>query len=148
MDRPWGSHSVLGWNDPIYMYTKLPHTSVVRSLMCRAETLSSSGVSRTQEEKRVQESLQRNGYPARFVQRHSLPIPSQNEERTVQASVTIPYIHGLSQSIRRVLTPLDINVTFRPFQNHEAEAIVHPKDPVPEWKRKGVVYSIPCNECP
>ena len=87
-------------------------------------------------------------YPARFVQRHSLPEPSQDEERTVQASVTIPYIHGLSQSIRRVLTPLDINVTFRPFQNPEAEAIVHPKDPVPEWKRKGVVYSIPCNECP
>ena len=56
--------------------------------------------------------------------------------------MTIPYIHGLSQSIGRVLTPLDINITFRPFQNLR-QKLVHPKDPVPEWKRKGVVYSIP-----
>ena len=65
----------------------------------------------------------------------------------MQPSVTIPYIHGLSQSICRVLTPLDINVTFRPFQTLR-QKVVHPKDPVPECKRKGVVYSIPCNECP
>ena len=35
--------------------------AVVRTLMCRAETLSSSGVSRAQEEVRVQHSLRKNG---------------------------------------------------------------------------------------
>ena len=69
--------------------------AVVGSLKCSAETLSSSGVSRVQEEKHVQESLQRNGYPTAFVLRHSLPQPGQGEERTAQAPVTIPYIHGL-----------------------------------------------------
>ena len=61
--------------------------------------------------------------------------------------MTIPYIHGLSQSIRRVLSPLAIKVTFRPFRTHKQE-LVHPKDPVPEKQRKGGVYSIPCGECP
>ena len=125
----------------------LPLPGLTPQLTLETSWVSSSGVSRTQEEKCVQESLQRNGYHARFVQRHSLPKPSQDEERTAQASVTIPYIHGLSQSIHRVLTPLDINVTFRHFQTLR-QKLVHPKDPVPEWKRKGVVYSIPCNECP
>ena len=63
--------------------------AVVRSLMCRAEALSSPGVSRTQKEKCVQESFERNGYTARFVQRHNLPKPSQDEEQTVQTSVTV-----------------------------------------------------------
>ena len=58
--------------------------AVVGSLKCSAETLSSSGVSRVQEE-HVQVSLQRNGYPTAFVLRHSLPQPGQGEERTAQA---------------------------------------------------------------
>ena len=44
--------------------------AVVRTLMCRAETLSSSGVSRAWEE-RVQQSLQKNGYPVAFITRQS-----------------------------------------------------------------------------
>ena len=117
--------------------------AVVRSLMCRAETLSSSGVNWTQEEKRVQESLQRNGYPARFVQRHSLLKPSQDEEQTAQASVTIPYIHGLSQSIRRVLTPPGHQRYLPLLPNPEAEATT-PKGPPPrvEEKRRGLQHSL------
>ena len=37
--------------------------AVVRTLMCRAEALSPSGVSRVQEEKLVSQALQGNGYP-------------------------------------------------------------------------------------
>ena len=40
-----------------------------------------------------------------------------------------------------------IKVTVRPFQTLKQE-VVHLKDPVPEKQRKGVVYSIPCGECP
>ena len=37
--------------------------AVVRTLMTRANTLSSSGVERVQEEKQIVEALQENGYP-------------------------------------------------------------------------------------
>ena len=74
------------------------------------------------------------------------PVP-RNEEQTAWASVTIPYIHGLSQSIHRVLSPLAIKVTFRPLRTLKQE-LVRPKDPVAEKQRKGVVYSILCGVCP
>ena len=41
---------------------------------------------------------------------------------------------------------LAINVTFCPFQTLRQE-LVNLKDPVPEGKRKEVIYSIHCNEC-
>ena len=122
--------------------------TVVRTLMCRAETLSSLGVSRAHEEERVQQSLWKNGYPATFIPRHSLPQPvQQSQEQTARATVTFPYRHGLSQSSRRVLSHLAIKVTFRPFWTLKQE-LVHPKDPVPEKQRKGTVYSMPCGKCP
>ena len=45
--------------------------AVVRTLMCRAEALSSSGVSRAQEEKLVPQALQGNGYPKGFIHKHT-----------------------------------------------------------------------------
>ena len=56
-------------------------------------------------------------------------------------------ISGLSESIRWILSPVSIQVSFRPLKNLKQE-YVHPKDPVPLSKRKGVVYSIPCAQCP
>ena len=104
--------------------------AVVRTLMGRAETLSSSGVSRVQEKKRIQDSLWRNGYPTAFITKHTLLQQGQwSEEQATRASVTIPYIHGLSQSIRRVLSSLAIKVTFRPLRTLRQE-LVNPKDPM------------------
>ena len=45
--------------------------AVVKTWMGRAETLSSSGVSRVQEEKRIQDSLRRNGYPTAFISQNT-----------------------------------------------------------------------------
>ena len=83
--------------------------------------------------------------PIHVVTRKHLHISSfssitTNYVQTTQASVTIPYIHDLSQSICRVLSPLIIKVTVRPFQTLKQE-LVHLKDPVPEKQRKGVMYS-------
>ena len=90
--------------------------AVIRTLMCRAETFSFTGVSQAQKEECVQQSLQKNGYRIAFITRPSLsqPVP-RNEEQTPWTSVSILYIHGLSQSICRLLSPLAIKVTFRPF---------------------------------
>ena len=53
---------------------------VVRTLMCQAETLSSSGVNHVQKEKHIQDSLWTNGYPAVFITKHTLPQQGQRSE--------------------------------------------------------------------
>ena len=118
---------------------------VVRTLMCRAEALSSSGVivSRAQEEKLVSQALQGNGYPKGFIHKHTCPQPDRwtPHNQVTRGSVTLSYISGLSKSIRRVLAPLAIQVTFRPYRTLRQE-LVHPKDTVPGNRRKGAVYSV------
>ena len=122
--------------------------SVVRTLMSRAESLSSSAVSRVQEEKHVMEALQKNGYPKGFIKKQTCPRGDETSQcDETCTTLTLPYIKGLSESIRRILSPLSIRVMFRPFTTLR-QMLVHPKDPVPVSKRKGVVYSIPCAECP
>ena len=122
--------------------------AVVRALMTRAENLSSSGVERTEEEKRVTDALRGNDYSSGFIQKHT--ITSRRKEgveiERPKTTLTLPYIRGLSEAIRRILTSLGVKVVFRPLRTLH-QMLVRPKDPVPIEERKGVVYSIPCLEC-
>ncbi|MDA8010189.1 MAG: GIY-YIG nuclease family protein, partial [Alphaproteobacteria bacterium] len=122
--------------------------AVIRTLMTRANTLSSSGVERVQEEKQIVEALQENGYPPSFVHKHSHPRRPRREmdDQKPRTTLTLPYIAGLSEAVRRILAPLEIKVAFRP-QSTLRSLLVHPKDPVPMDQRKGVVYSVPCDGC-
>ena len=94
-------------------------------------------------------ALQRNGYPISFISRHTVPTKSSQvpDSSGWRASLTLPYLGGLLESLRRVLSPLAIQVTFRPLRTLRQE-LVHPKDLALINRRKGVVYSIPCAECP
>ena len=69
------------------------------------------------------------------------------QDSETHAILTLPYVSGLSKSIMQILGPLSIRVSFRPLRILKQE-LVHPKDPIPVSKRQGVVYSIPCAECP
>ena len=108
--------------------------SVVKTSMNRASELSSNDVVRVTEEERVVDALKQNGHPMRFIQRHSrsskLPRPAEDDRRLPRTSLTLPYISGLSETVRRILGPLDIRVAFRPHSTLRHQ-LVHPKDPVP-----------------
>ena len=54
--------------------------------MCRAEAISSSGVSCVQEEKLVYQALQGKDYPKGFIHKH---ICSQPDQRTPRDQVTM-----------------------------------------------------------
>ena len=68
------------------------------------------------------------------------------EVKRPKTTLTLPYIKGLSEAIRHVLTSLGVNVVFRPLWTL-CQMLVHLKDPVPVEECKEVVYSIPCVEC-
>ena len=109
--------------------------AVVRILMSRANTLSSSGVQWV--EKKILDALKENGYPSSFICKHSCPTRYRQEvdARRPRTTVTLPYINGLSKAVRRIPTQLDIKVVFRPLSTLR-HMLVHLKDPVPLDQQK------------
>ena len=93
-------------------------------------------------------TLRRNGSPRRFISRNckkrvrsDVPVSPDPV-----ATVCLPYVKGLSEAIRRVLTPLNIRVGFKPPPCLR-DILTNVKDPVPVGSRSDVVYRIPCGEC-
>ena len=67
-------------------------------------------------------------------------------KREPRATVTLPYVRGLAEPIKRMLEEVDIRVRFRPNTTLRM-LLVKPKDPVPVERRTGIVYQIPCKDC-
>jgi hypothetical protein len=74
---------------------------------------------------------------------------SPTDESKWKSMAVIPYIRGrgVSESLRRILTPLDVRVCFRPATIIK-QLLSHPNDPTPDLQRSEVVYTIPCTNCP
>ena len=128
--------------------------AVIKILFTRASSLSSSLVERSTEETHVTQALRMNGYPTCLIQRSvthlghrpGLVTTNTTPELPPKSTVTLPYIQGLSESIKRVLEKLDIQVRFRPDQTLR-RLLVKPKDSVPPDRVNGVVYRVPCKDC-
>ena len=63
-----------------------------------------------------------------------------------KSAAVLPYVRGLSESIRRVLTRLDIRVCFKPSTSLR-RLFSSPKDRPPDMDLSSVVYKIPCAKC-
>ena len=122
--------------------------AVVKTLIKRAEVISSSPALLEEECTRICQSLSINNYPHGFVCRRSQSKPScqVSSEHRHKPFVVIPYVRGLSEAIKRLLSCVDIRVLHRPHTTLHHE-LVHPKDPSPIAEKSGVVYSIPCSTC-
>ena len=68
------------------------------------------------------------------------------EQIEKQTTVTLPYIQGLSEPIKRILEQLKVTVRFRPDSTLR-KLLVRPKDPVLPTSLNSVVYRIPCKDC-
>ena len=66
--------------------------------------------------------------------------------QTPVKSITIPYIRGVSEGIRRVLSDLEVRVAFRPHSSLQRH-LTKVKDTLPAEKKANVVYKIPCSTC-
>ena len=56
-------------------------------------------------------------------------------------------IKGLSEKIAKVCVPLGVKPIFRPKKTLKRE-LMQVKNRTPEQKQTGVVYEIPCKDCP
>ena len=75
--------------------------------------------------------LQRNGFPKGFIQKQTCRRADRDsmQDSETHATLTLPYVSGLSESIRQIFSPLSIQVSFRPLRTLK-QKLVHLKDPV------------------
>ena len=88
-----------------------------------------------------------NGYPRELVIKNWKPTARPHRPEvsdTPKVKVILPYVQHLSETIRRILTPLGIYTCFRPHHTLH-RTLVHLKDPTPLRQRTGVVYRISCS---
>ena len=93
-------HKATHTNQPLSFRSHHPtahKVAVVRTLMTRADNLSSSGVERTEEEKQVTDALRGNGYPSGFIRKHTIPSRRREEveNERPRTTLTLPYISCL-----------------------------------------------------
>ena len=124
--------------------------SVIRTLNYRAETIVSDPVEITKEKEHIKSALRHCGYPdwafhkANKPQRDTQPTqPRSHQGDHPPRRVTIPYIEGLSDRLRKVYREHSIQASFKPA-NSLRSALVHIKDKTPHEKRSHLVYGLKC----
>ena len=118
--------------------------SVVSTLYRRVDTHCSTGSARCTEKSHVSQALKVNGYPKKL----SRPPVKKMQQVTQEwkSTAVLPYVRGVSESLRRVLVPLGVRVCFRPAITLR-RMLSRPKDVIPDVQKSGVVYKIPCSGC-
>src|SRR5690606_23161339 len=92
---------------------------------------------------RIKRDLTTCGYPSKFVNECIREKPSDPLEKDPNRSIVVlPYVQGLSEELKRILTGYNFTVFFKPLPALRGQ-LCRVKDPTPELNRSGVVYKIP-----
>ena len=121
---------------------------VAACLLRRAETHCGTAIEKKREKKEVITTLKRNGYPQSVFS--ELERKKEREKDTTRKKkeeyknvVTIPYIAGLSEAIRREGEKVGLKTVFA-AKDTLKKRLTHLK-PKGEGKDKNLVYKIPCH---
>ena len=71
---------------------------------------------------------------------------TEEQEKTTPQFLHLPYVRGVSKRVGRKSRRLGIRTTFK-LKGTLREALVQAKYYQPEWKKKRVMYQVPCAEC-
>ena len=104
------------------------------TLMRRANTIPSSETLRTEETSYVQDSLQVNGYPIKFVENAPQPRSGlQSHHPDPPGFAVVTYVQGVSDRVKRTLQHFNIKTAFKPIH---PLASVFKKNEGPSIRRK------------
>ena len=119
-----------------------PHvkTGIIRTLIQRSKVISCDPDSHSQEIKHLTDAFKFNGYPRGFIRRAiTKTAPSKiKEQLEPKATVSIPYVRGVGEKLRRICGKAGIRVCFK--SNRTLQSIlmcVKPK--VSPEDNKGVI---------
>ena len=103
------------------------------------ENREATNLKSAEEEKHVVEALQRYGNTEGFSQKQTCRRADRAalQDSETRATLTLPYISGLSESIRRILSPLSIWVSFRPLKTLKHAGVGLSHGPSPGVQKEG-----------
>ena len=128
-------------------------TGIIRTMMQRGERVCSLPTDLQREKQHLEEVfVKKNGYPKRFVNRALNKQRRQTLDGTTTPdtpirTITIPYVKGVSERIRRILGRANIRTAFSTVTTIRS-LLVKTKPVTKEHDKKGVIYRVPCQDCP
>ncbi|BHF84599.1 hypothetical protein SprV_0902775000 [Sparganum proliferum] len=122
--------------------------SCVRTLFQRVKTHCSEPEGRVRELRHLRDQLARNGYPNSFVSRCLRTRPRRtNGGEPPTLWHPLPYIKNVSEAMERIAGELGVGIAHRPTATLRSK-IMRVKDRLDVGEQSGVVYQIPCRDCP
>ena len=120
-------------------------------MLQRAESLPSNSDSQANEREYVLNVLGENNYPKRFLNDCLRPRVCRNQNNSegdtcVKVYAIVPYIQGVTEPIKRILSNCNIKVALKPYLTL-GHIFAKPKDPVETNQKTHAIYSIPCGDC-
>ena len=112
----------------------------------RAERICQQGSALADERMHVQMVLMANGYPKQALVKKRRKRQDGCWSGWPRARVFLPYIKGISEKIRRVCKPMDVQMVFT-SRNTLRKSLMKVKGRPGMMDMKGIVYSIPCAKC-
>ena len=117
--------------------------------MDRAKCIPSTTAQRQSEKQRVVNDLKANGYPESFIKSAGESSKTNTQPRTQEdpkAYTSIPYVKGVSERVRRILSRENIKTAFKPVRTL-GNIFKKPKDRPDKGRLKGIVYKVTCRTC-
>ena len=133
---------------PFSSHHPLPQKlTIPQTLFSRADNLIRDNKEKTKEIHNIIKTLKDNGFPRNHCNHHQyLKNNKHTQTAQYQTYTSIPYVRGVSEPIKRILTQVGIGVALKPI-NTLSTIIRKPKDPVCFDKTSGLVYEIACRDC-
>ena len=117
-------------------------------MLDRARIIPSNQVLQKEETDRVAEVLELNGYKKAFIDsvRNTNKAQQNSSEFEIRGSTCIPYVKGVSEKIKSILTRAGVRTAFKPIVTLE-KVFKKPKERPQEMRTKAIVYKFKCESC-
>ncbi|KAI8517802.1 hypothetical protein Bbelb_038190 [Branchiostoma belcheri] len=126
--------------------------AVIKTLFHRADNIITSDQAKTDEHRHLRGALAKCGYQ-NWTFNKALK-PSEQSKKTQKCkpltnknkvNITIPYVQGVSEKLRRIFQNFNIATNFKPHSTLR-QRLVHPKDRPHKGTKANVIYRLKCEE--
>ena len=122
-------------------------TGIICTLLQCSKRICNSKEALTKEMEHIRKVFKNNGYSTSFINHAMSPVqPKSTPEQEYITTVTLPYVKGTSEQVRRIVGKVNIRVAFR-IKTTIWSLLTSVKPAQSPLDKTGVIYSIPCKDC-